>query len=270
MRVGLSTYTYTWAVGVPGYPVANPLDAVGLVRLAADAGIPVVQFGDNLPLHALTETELKELEQTAVETGVVLEVGTRGIGNHLTRYVELATRFGASFVRVVLDQGIDHPTPAEARQRLKAYERPFRDRGIRLAVENHDRFTTEQLAELVTALGDWAGICLDTVNSFGALESPQQVVATLGPLAINVHLKDFTVRRPAHAMGFLVEGTPAGSGWLDIPWLLTELAGTAADSAILELWTPPEHELADTVAKEDRWARESLDYLRRHTNLAFG
>ena len=34
------------------------------------------------------------------------------------------------------------------------------------------------------------------------------------------------------------------------------------DSAILELWTPPETEIRDTIGKEERWANESIEYLK--------
>jgi hypothetical protein len=33
-------------------------------------------------------------------------------------------------------------------------------------------------------------------------------------------------------------------------------------NAILELWTPPEPEIAATIAKEENWARQSIAYLR--------
>ncbi len=100
------------------------------------------------------------------------------------------------------------------------------------------------------------GICLDTVNSFGALEGPAVVVENLGPLTVNLHLKDFAVRRAGHKMGFTVEGTPAGDGRLDIPWLLGRLRELGRDpNAILELWVPPEADLEKTVAKELEWAR---------------
>ena len=133
-----------------------------------------------------------------------------------------------------------------------------------LAIENHDRFSAGTLADIVRTLGTtWVGICLDTVNSFGSKEGPQVVVDTLGPLAINLHIKDFTIRRADHAMGFAIDGTPAGEGMLDVPWLLGELAGHGRDpNGILELWTPPEDTIAATVAKEAAWAERSVRYLR--------
>ncbi len=89
------------------------------------------------------------------------------------------------------------------------------------------------------------------------------VLETLGPLVVNLHVKDFTIFRASHMMGFSVEGRPAGQGKLDIPWVLGELKRYRRDpNVILELWTPPEPDLAATIAKEARWAEESIAYLK--------
>ena len=42
-----------------------------------------------------------------------------------------------------------------------------------VVLENYEQFTNAQLAALVKKIGDrCVGICLDIVNSFGALETP--------------------------------------------------------------------------------------------------
>ena len=270
MRLGLSSYSIAWAVGVPGHPPMHPITAVELIQLTSDLGVGLVQIADNLPLHTLTEPAIDQIVAAASARRIDVEVGTRGIGSQLSRYAELATRFGAPFVRVVIDDADDQPTPAEAAARLAPFEAQFRDRGLRLAIENHDRFRTDELAGLIHQLGDWTAICLDTVNSLGALEPPITVVERLGPLAINLHLKDFTIHRHRHGLGFEVEGTPAGAGLLDVPWLLATLSPyKQIRTAILELWTPPEPDLDATIAKEFRWVQESLNYLRAHTELCF-
>ncbi len=52
---------------------------------------------------------------------------------------------------------------------------------------------------------------------------------------------------------------------MDLPALLVRLAPFGhCRSAILELWTPPEASLEETIAKEAAWAEASLDYLRKH------
>lgn len=64
-------------------------------------------------------------------------------------------------------------------------------------------------------------------------------------------------------MGFTIEGRPAGQGKLDAAWLIDVLKRQGRDcNAILELWTPPEDTLEATIAKEQRWAEESIVYLR--------
>jgi len=75
------------------------------------------------------------------------------------------------------------------------------------------------------------------LHSLGALEPPEMVVDRLGPLTIALHLKDFTIHRHSHAMGFEIEGTPAGAGRLGVPWLLDALADVAeVPTAVLELY----------------------------------
>jgi L-ribulose-5-phosphate 3-epimerase UlaE len=89
------------------------------------------------------------------------------------------------------------------------------------------------------------------------------VATLLAPFTVNLHLKDFVIERQSHWMGFSVSGRPAGEGMLDIPSLLRRIAihGRCA-TAVLELWTPPESRIEDTLAREARWAEQSLDYLR--------
>ncbi len=65
MRLGLGSYTYTWAVGVPGHPPARPLTAPDLVRRAAAHGLRCVQVADNLPLEALDDGARRDLRTLA-------------------------------------------------------------------------------------------------------------------------------------------------------------------------------------------------------------
>jgi sugar phosphate isomerase/epimerase len=251
MRLGISSFAFGWAVGIPGYPPPRPLGPVRLVERAAALGLDLVQFGDNLPLHALPPGELDALEARAGELGMGIEVGMRGLGRGiLLDYLALARRFGSPFVRVMV--GTPGAEPSD-------YERA----GVRLALENFETFRAAELAEIVRRVGPPAGVCLDTVNSAGALEGPEVVVEALAPLTVNLHVKDYIIRRPDHRLGFLIEGRPAGQGQLDIPWLLEMVRGNGHDpSVVLEQWTPPEATVAETIVKEERWAAESVRYMR--------
>jgi 3-oxoisoapionate decarboxylase len=264
VRLGLSSYTYTWAVGVPGSEPERPLSAEDLLERAVRLGVPVVQFADNLPLHARAP-DIDELARRAHDLGVDLEVGTRGVDrNNVLRYLEIAATVGSPFLRVVVDTKDHHPSPQEVVDRLAGLRDEFTAAGVILAFENHDRFTAAELARVVETLGDdWTGVVLDTVNSFGALEGPDVVIGTLAPLAVNVHVKDFIITRASHSMGFTIEGCPAGRGRLDVPALFSSIRRYRNDiTAVLELWTPPQESLQSTIETERRWAEESIAYLQ--------
>ncbi len=266
MHLGIGSYTYTWAIGVSGYPPRQPLTAAGLLNQAAALGVGVVQICDNLPLDRLPLGELAALGRQAKELGLRVEVGARGIADdRLDVYLQLARRFGSPICRVVLDTSDHHPPLDEIVSTLRAAMPDYERAEVTLAVENHDRFTAVEFVRILERVGsDRVGICLDTVNSFGALEGPQVVVETLSPWTVSLHIKDFAIRRVGHAMGFVVEGTPAGQGRLDVPWLLEALARSGRDpNAILELWTPPQADVEATIALEEAWARESVQNLRR-------
>jgi sugar phosphate isomerase/epimerase len=267
MKLGISSYTYTWAVGVPGYPVDNPLSAFDLVDKALGLGVSVLQIADNLPLDAVDEADLLRLERVASSCGIQLEIGTRGIHpDHLMNYLKLAQRFKSPILRVVVDTPDHHPSVPEVVALLGPCMREIEKAGITLAIENHDRFSVKDLVSILEMLdSSHVGICLDTVNSFGALEGPGAVLGALAPWTVNLHIKDFMVRRADHMMGFVIEGTPAGRGRLDVPWMLEILNSAGRKfNAILELWTPPRKDLNETIQKEAAWAEESIRYLRKH------
>jgi len=93
MRLGISSYTYTWGVGVPGHLPPQPLTAADLVRRAADNGLGCVQIADNLPLDALADSERRDLRTLAAETAVAIEVGARGLtSDRLERYRRVAAQ----------------------------------------------------------------------------------------------------------------------------------------------------------------------------------
>lgn len=251
---------------MPGYPAPEkPLTALGLLHKARDFGVRVVQFGDNLPLDKLSSSEFDEMLREAESLGIALEVGTRGIGHdNLRLYLNIAQRCESPLLRVVVDTKEHHPSPQEIVEILRGILPEFEQAGVILGIENHDRFKVVTLAWIIEAVNSrYVGIVLDTVNSFGALEGPEIVVDTLGRYVVNLHVKEFTVRRLAHNLGFSVEGLPAGQGMLDVPWLLARLGESGREfNAILEQWPPLQDTIEATIEMEAAWAAESITYLR--------
>jgi sugar phosphate isomerase/epimerase len=260
MRLGISTFAYAWSIGVPGFPVPEkPVGALDFLKEAAMLGLHLVQFGDNLALHELSEQELNDIRIFSLNNDLAIETGTRGLKDGIVdRYLHIASYFSSRILRIVIDQKGYEPAIPEIIGMLKKWEPVARTLGVIIAVENHDRFTCDDLIGIIKAVDSpFVRICLDTVNSFGALEGPAVVIDKLAPFTENVHIKDFKISRPYHNMGFIVEGTPAGSGSFDLSLIVNNKA-VKAETAVLELWTPPEADIEMTIKKEKSWIIESL------------
>ena len=92
LRLGLGSYTYAWATGIPGHPPPRPMSPLELVEVAARLGLGLVQVCDNMPLHKLLETEPADLIEGASELAVSIQPGTRGTQpDHLATYLNIAT-----------------------------------------------------------------------------------------------------------------------------------------------------------------------------------
>jgi sugar phosphate isomerase/epimerase len=268
LKLGISSWTYPWAIGVPGYQQpADPLDAFDLLERAATLGVALVQIADNLPLETMPPAAVARLGSTARETGLALEIGTRGIEpSHLYRFLDIARCLHAGLVRTLTANNSPAP-PAEQieaslREVLPAYEQA----GVQLALENYEQQTSEELADLVRRIDSpCLGVCLDTVNSLGALEGPAEVTRFLLPIAFNLHVKDFGIERVPSRMGYLVIGRPAGTGRLDVPALLDQARRHGREpSVIVEQWPPFSDTLAATIALEAEWAEQSVRYLQQY------
>ena len=257
MTLGISSYTFGWAVS------AHALDEIGLLDWAQAHEIRVLQIGDNLPLHTFDAARLERLGAHAAQDGITLEIGAKGLTpERINVYTDIARCLDSPLIRFVADDGEYQPSASEIVSILR--DALPRLGTLTLALENHDRFPAVQLQSILEAVNDpRVGLCLDTANSLGAGEGINEVAARLAPWTVNLHLKDFTVERLPYLMGFTVSGRPAGGGMLDIPALLALLSPyERCHSAILELWTPPEAQMADTLVKEAAWAEASIVYLR--------
>ena len=262
MRLGLSSWTYSWNIGVPGYPAPqNPMTAMDLLCKAHELGVQVLQIADNLPLEALSTEELDALAAQAKAWNIEIEAGTRGVQPHkLIPSLDIAVRLNAKLVRTLLHDADGCPTVEKARENLLTILPELEKRGLTLGVENHDFFHTLQIRELIESLhSDRIGVCLDPVNNFAQGESTQEVLCNLGKLTVNFHCKDYTIHRKSSNLGFDVEGTPTGEGMLDVPRCRKYLQDDM--SCVVELWTPWQNDPDITAQVEADWAERSVHYL---------
>jgi sugar phosphate isomerase/epimerase len=81
---------------------------------------------------------------------------------------------------------------------------------------------------------------------------------------VNLHVKDFAIERLPYLMGFTVTGRALGEGMLPLDRVLAAVdAHGRCSTAVVELWPPPEADTTATLAKEMRWAKQSVDVLRQ-------
>jgi sugar phosphate isomerase/epimerase len=268
MRLGISSYTYVWAAGVPGYEQPrNRLTHTELLHKAVDLGVHVVQIADNMPLDRLSTSQLDELAALAREKDIYLEVGTWGIEPSVLRtYLEIAKTLISPIVRTVIDA--EHfATYEDAIASIKSVLPEYAQAGVTLALENHDSIAAADLADIVKQCNSrHVGVCFDTTNSLGCGEDLRTTLASLGTFVVNVHYKDFVAHRLPHKKGFIVEGCAAGDGLVNLFDLLGGLRRERRIdvNVILELWPPPEPTLEQSIAKEDAWARKSIQFLRQY------
>lgn len=265
-QLGISSWSYPWAIGVPGYPAPeNPLTALELLEKAKNLSVKVVQIADNLPLHRLSSNELTALRDTAEEYGIELEVGTRGVEPvHLRQYLQIAQFLNASLLRTLTHTATSQPDLSQIEIWLREVLPDFAQAGVVIALENYERHSAEELAALVRRINHPnLGVCLDTVNNFGALEGPEVVLNVLAPYVLNLHIKDFTIARIDTAMGYVVTGRPAGEGRLDVPKVLDILnRNNRSFNMILELWPPYQNDVETTIRNEAEWVTRSITYLK--------
>lgn len=267
MKCGISTYTYTWAIGVPGSLPANPMTVFNLIDKAKELGADCVQIADNLPLDQLSTEEIKAIFEYASIRSISLEPGMRGLTpKNLEKYISIAQTFQSPVLRAVIDATGFEPEIKEITAIIKDYLPTLKKLNVILAIENHDRLKAREFVEIIESTSKThVGICLDSVNSMGAGEGLETIISHLAPYTVNLHVKEFTVRRIWHKMGFEIEGLPLGKGMLPLKEMINVI-NKPWISAILEQWTPPEKEIEKTIEKEDSWAIESFQLLKKIVN----
>ncbi len=107
--------------------------------------------------------------------------------------------------------------------------------GVKLIVENHSDFTTDEYVTVIEAVGaDRIGVFLDVINPISTLDDPIPVIRTLLPWAPAGHVKDYRfesmyVEGGYHRRGFMVHWCYPGEGQAPLALLLGELAAGLGD-----------------------------------------
>ena len=265
MKLGISSFTYGWSIGVPGNLPVVRMNEIDLIHHANYFGVSCLQIGDNLPVHNMSSIQREKLKSEAQKYNIELEIGARKLTqDHLKQYLELTSFFQSPLLRFVVDGEGYEPDASTIIEVITTAIPLLKENNIILGIENHDRFKADELVFIMESINDPAvGICLDCVNSLGAGEGLEWVLRRLAPFTVNLHIKDFKIGRLYHQMGFHITGTPAGKGMMDVHRIMNTLSSfNRCQSAILEQWIEPENSIDETTKKEQQWAIEGIQYLK--------
>jgi len=197
MKLGISTYTYTWAVGISNNMPEHPMNLEDLFVKARELDVGLIQVADNMPADRMSDSELEGHHEAAEALGIEIETGGRGMTeSSLEKHIHIAEKLHSPLLRFVID-GQDYKPDMDTILGIISNALPvLEQKNIVLAIENYERFRTRDFANIIERTGsDYVGICLDSVNSLGAGEGIQTVVEMLGPLTVNLHIKEFTIKR---------------------------------------------------------------------------
>ena len=195
MRLGVVVYSFkeAWC------------DAYGLMGRAAAAGLRGVEFPPDRCLPGVSPTDLERARAAAAERGLgVVADGGVIAEDELRRWIPQAAGLGASVLRVIVSRVLGgnrremgggwRAHLERAAVALKAVRPLAEERGITIAVENHQDIASDELVRLCEEVGGrHIGITLDTGSALAVAESPLAFARRVGPFVRNVHIKDYHV-----------------------------------------------------------------------------
>jgi sugar phosphate isomerase/epimerase len=246
MRVGLNPYGLTWTLGLQGRGTARANPAArgleGFLEIAGELGARVVEIFDPW-LAQLDDAALAALGRRleAADMTPVVSAGIDMMGPIESAF-RSARALGATTIRLGLTPvlcgdraawGGEWPAlVARVEATLRAWGPRADDAGLTLAIENHQDFTSAELAGFCAAHRG-VGVTFDMGNAFPVAEAPLDFTRTVARHVVHLHLKDYRVQFSPE--GFRLVRCVVGEGCVPHAAMiaLIEAAG-ARPTAVLE------------------------------------
>jgi hypothetical protein len=193
MKLGISSYTFPWAIGLPGALPSEPLKPLQLMEKAQELGVGIVQFGPNMALDKLPEKELREVVKCADSWKIDLELATVGFDPARLRFqIQFAQRIGAILLKITPERPDGNlSTRMEIAESLRSIVDDLANAEIGLAIDN-GRMPAQELNELLGSVRSrWLGAAIDTATPLAIPQGWQISVRVLAHRALSLHIKDF-------------------------------------------------------------------------------
>ncbi len=226
MGVVVHSYWSRWKAETssPEFPGFN--DAMELLRHCHSIGAGGIQVG----VKGWETSFAKSIRDEREKLGLYLE-GSISLPKSMDEVqsfemdVKAAKEAGAKVLRTACLSGRRYETfgtreeylkfKSEAIGSIKRAEPIVRKHKMRLAVENHKDWFSQELVEIIESIGsEWVGVTLDFGNNVSLLEHPMDVIRNLAPISFSTHVKDMAVKE--YEDGFLLSEVPLGEGIVDL------------------------------------------------------
>jgi len=137
-----------------------------------------------------------------------------------------------------------------------------KDNGIKLAVENHIDFTSDEILQLLMEVdSEYFGLNFDTGNFLRLLDDPIAGMEKLAPYVLATHVKDLMPDKNAKPTDWhFFAGVPVGKGLIDNQ-ALAQLLHKANFKGFLAVEI--DHPHTDWTDKEDEAVALSIKELKR-------
>ncbi|NJK94813.1 MAG: hypothetical protein HC905_07755 [Bacteroidales bacterium] len=147
----------------------TPLTIKQLIDKTSALEVNLLQIADNMPLEVLERHQLEEIYQYALNKGIRLEMGGRGLTpEHTLLCLNTAEAIHSPILRMVIDNQTFEPDIPQIIDIIKNLIPEFKSRKIRLAIENHDRLKSIEFEKIMNSVNsEWVGMCLDSVKFNG-------------------------------------------------------------------------------------------------------
>ncbi len=243
--LGLNPYGLTYHLGLQGAggPRANAKGAglEGFIAIATELHAKVLEIYDPW-LRALSDDDLRALRDRLVALGMTPIVSSGMMMGPFESALRSARALDAKVIRYGLTTvlcGDRHALgdkwaelTAQVRAALKDRGPRAFDAGLTLAIENHQDFGSDELADFCEGARG-VGICLDTGNTFPVAEAPLDFTRRVALHVRHVHLKDYRVQFTDE--GYRLVRCAIGDGAVPIAAMLDILAARGERlTAVLE------------------------------------
>lgn len=182
----------------------------------------------------------------------------------LKSHFETTKILGAKVMRIVASSWrFRHESHKDQVDKVSEILKPIADIAasydIKMALENHIDFTSDEVLEILNGVGSkHLGVNFDTGNALRMLEDPIEATRKLAPYTLSTHIKDIGIGKGSPQNRDFWLSVPLGKGVIDIPEVVSILKSVGYNGLLnVEVdvlrWDWPDEDVA---------VEESVKYLK--------